>query len=209
MAKGRSRRNDRERPLDRRRPTREPISRMLVVCEGEVTEADYWDEFRLWVKNPAVKVKIDGRSGDPKALVERARRQWDEDRGFDEVWCVFDVDEHAHLVEVQEKARRHDIRLAISNPCFELWALLHVQDHGAHTTCADLTQRLRQHFPTYRKELPFPRLASGYDDAVRRAGELERRHEADGTAGANPSTGVHHLTERIRQFGREERLSGR
>jgi hypothetical protein len=220
VAKGRSSRHDRDRPLGRRRPTREPVPRILVVCEGEVTEARYLDEFRRWEKNALVTVVIDSRSAHPKTLVERALRQRDEaeesarrqrdvNLRFDEAWCVFDVDEHASLDAVEEEARRHGIRLAISNPCFELWALLHFQDHGAHTTCADLARQLRQHLPTYQKELPFAKLASGYEAAVGRARALERRHEDAGTPGENPSTGVHHLTERIRQFGREERLSGR
>ena len=49
--------------------------------------------------------------------------------------------------------------------------------------------------------------AEGYPDAVKRAETLDRRGSDAGEAGANPSTGVYRLTERIRQFGKEARLS--
>jgi hypothetical protein len=50
----------------------------------------------------------------------------------DEVWCVFDVDEHPKLAEARDQANANGIQLAVSNPCFELWLLLHFQEHRAH-----------------------------------------------------------------------------
>jgi hypothetical protein len=55
----------------------------------------------------------------------------DEEAEIDEFWCVFDVEwpiNHPNLHDALDRARRNDIQLAISNPCFELWLILEMQD---------------------------------------------------------------------------------
>lgn len=217
MAAHRSRR-DRGGDLRRRPPVREPNPLLLVVCEGEVTEPRYIESFRVAQGSTAVRVRVVSPGGDPRALVERAielrgaarvdaRRAGDANLAYDEVWCVFDVDQHARFTEACRLAAEADIRTALSNPCFELWLVLHFADQTAHLSTAQARRLLRGHLPRYDKHIRFEELEEGYTGAVSRALALERRHTAQGSPGANPSTGVHHLTERIRQFGRERRLT--
>ena len=198
--------------LRRRPPRREPRRRILVVCEGRVTEPRYFRALRSEYRNALVEIEIDDRGGTPKTLVERAaerkreaereaKSQRDEFLLYDEVWCVFDIDDHPKLADARQQARDNDILLAVSNPCFELWALLHFQDQAAYIERQKVRSRLKKHLSDYNKELPFDRLRPQYDHAVRRARELEDRCERDGCPGANPSTGVHRLSERIRIEG--------
>jgi RloB-like protein len=123
--------------LRRRRAYREPKPRFLVVCEGTVTEPCYFTAIRH-VERCLIELQIEG-GGAPKALVERAvalkrqaardaRREADDNLKYDEVWCVFDVDEHQLIHEAKEQAKANGVELAESNPCFELWVLLHFQD---------------------------------------------------------------------------------
>ncbi|MEO6195139.1 MAG: RloB family protein [Thermoanaerobaculia bacterium] len=118
------------------------------------------------------------------------------------VWCVFDVDEHPHLLDARQKARDNGIDLAVSNPCFELWALLHFQDQTAHLERDEARRRLKEHIRGYGKALPFQRLHPTYSEAVQRAQNLDRRREEAQDSGGNPSTGVYQLTEIIREGGR-------
>jgi hypothetical protein len=198
--------------LRRRGPRREPKRRILIVCEGGVTEAGYFKDLRAAFRNPLVAVEIDDEGGVPKTLVERAaakkreaerdaKSRRDEFLTYDEVWCVFDVDEHPHLHDARQQARDNEIDLAVSNPCFELWALLHFQNHTAHIERRDARHRLKRHLPDYEKALPFAQLHPTYSEAVRRAQELDRRREDADDSGGNPSTGVYRLTERIREGG--------
>lgn len=55
-----------------------------------------------------------------RAAGDEARRERDDHLRFDEVWGVFDIDEHPNLPEVRELAAENGIELAISNPRFEL-----------------------------------------------------------------------------------------
>jgi hypothetical protein len=194
--------------LTRRGFRREPRRRILVLCEGVVTEPGYFKALCIALRNPLVDVEIEGHGAVPKTLVERAalrrresdrhaRKEQDLYLAYDEIWCVFDVDEHAKLADARQQARDNGIELAVSNPCFELWALLHFQPQTAHLERQAVRARLKAHLPGYEKELPFERLWAGYREAVSRAQHLDRRCQERGCAGDNPSTGVHRLTMRI------------
>jgi len=206
-----------DRSLGRRSAFRDPLPMILVVCEGKVSEPQYCEGFRLARGATTVRVRVEAPGGDPLSLVERAieirdeaaaraKRERDENLKIDEVWCVLDVDEHARLTEARTLARREGIDLAVSNPCFELWVLLHFADHTAHLTAGQAARALRKHIPQYDKQLRFEVLEPGYPEAVRRATTLDRYHADLGQDGANPSTGAYRLTERIREFGKEARL---
>ncbi|HYR11651.1 MAG TPA: RloB family protein, partial [Longimicrobium sp.] len=140
------------------------------------------------------------------AAEREARRARDVNLRFDEVWCVFDVDEHQRLEAALAEAERGGIHVAVSNPCFELWLLLHFVEQTAHLSTRQARDRLRKHLPGYDKHVRFDDLSAGYADALRRGVALDRRHEEAGSPGGNPSSGMHQLTERIREFGKDRRL---
>lgn len=106
-----------------------------VFTEGRLTEVEYlakWaNELRF-----ELAIDIDRFHGTPLALVHRAvdlrraagRTSQGVAGSFDELWCVFDCDEHPHVDEARRVAAQNDIRVAYSNPCFELWRVLHRQD---------------------------------------------------------------------------------
>ncbi len=201
------------RDLRRQPPRCEPRPRFLILCEGRRTEPAYFRDLAADLRHPLVALEIEDEGGTPKTLVERAaRRKRQADRAarsrrdaflrFDEVWCVFDVDEHPHLAAARQQAMDNGIRLAVSNPSFELWALLHFQAQTAYLDRQAARTRLQAYLPGYRKLIPFERLRSLYRVAVNRALHLERRCESAGMAGGNPSTGVHLLTERLHETRR-------
>jgi hypothetical protein len=54
--------------------------------------------------------------------------------------------------------------------------------------------------------VPFEAIFPHHQEAVGRAVALDNMQQNQGCPGGNPSTGVHRLTERIMQLGREEQL---
>lgn len=201
-----------DRPIQRRGPQRSPKLRLLIVCEGRETERGYFKAFKQAVRNPLVHIDIAKETGVPLTVVQiaidlraeaeaEAKRNRDENLKYDEVWGVFDVDDHPNLERARSLAREGAIHLAVSNPCFELWALLHFRDQRAHVERHKLRAMVQEHLPGYEKSLDFSRVHSGYTEACARAEALAREAERSGTPGRNPSTGVHHLTESIRRGG--------
>jgi hypothetical protein len=111
---------------------------------------------------------------------------------------VCDVDDHRRLAAAKDQARAQRIELAISNPSFELWALLHFQDQTAWIHRDTVRAKLKNHIPGYKKELPFEQLERSYQKACERAATLDKRHARNGVEGENPSTQVVRLCGLIR-----------
>jgi hypothetical protein len=188
------------------RPTRREL---LVFTEGAVTEETYltyWHRrFRRSVNveihefhgTPAALVK---RAADIKAANERAERKG-RGRAHDEVWCVFDIDEHPHLREAMDLAVARGINLAISNPCIELWFLLHFTDHTAYIDRHAAQTRAKAHLKKSGKDLDesaLDLLGTRFEIAKTRATQLDVKHELDGTpAPGNPSSSVWRIVAAI------------
>lgn len=196
--------------LRRRKPIFDARLRVLIVCEGIVTEKEYFEAFRRRIR-AAINVIVDDNGGTPKTLVERAvsekrkaaeraHRDGDSGSAYDEIWCVFDIDEHPFVQDARVQAAAHKIKLAITNPCFELWFLLHFRDQTAYIDRQELQSVCREFIPGYRKSAPAHVLDPRYDSAVERAARLEARNKRDGEPDRNPSTNVHVLLERLREL---------
>ncbi|MEE1834985.1 RloB family protein [Streptomyces sp. SP17KL33] len=183
----------------RRGPTRRSARTMLVVCGSKETERQYLQGLREHLRNPAVSVVVRGKACSPTQLVDYAKKQRGLSKGsFDEVWCVFDVDQFVDVAEAAVAARRAGIMVAVSNPCFELWLLLHFAPQTAHVaTYKKLLPLLQKHVPGYDKtRVDFAVYREGRAHAVEQARKLDPTGEAHMR---NPSTGVWRLVARMEE----------
>lgn len=176
--------------LRRRTGTREMRPTLLVVCEGK-TEATLLSDLRAFWRIPTVRVEVMGEAGDPRHIVDCARRRQRE-TGADVGIVVFDRDEHHHWAGAIDRARQLGFGIAVSNPCFELWGILLHEDRTATLHRHDAQRRLRELHPGYdHARSPFldvavvvPRLEAAED----RARTLARRGESIGDPFGNPTT---------------------
>ena len=187
---------------------REPKPRMLVVCEGRNTEPQYFKQFASVHRNSLVEVEIAPGQGVPLTVVRAAKekkkkaasaakRESDVNLRYEWVWCVFDIDEHPHVSEATILAQQNGIQLAISNPCFELWLLLHFRHFASTLDRHKVQAMLKTHVQGYDKRIDFDDYAAGYQDAVDRAKNLRNLAASMSDIGRNPSTAVYELTESI------------
>jgi hypothetical protein len=193
------------RPMGRPHRPRQRKKRFLLYCEGDVTEPDYFNDLRRHFRNPLIEIEIgDSKRNDPKGLVElakkrreearrNARRERDDSLLFDEVWCIFDVDEHANLRDAIQQAKAISISLAVSNPCFELWILLHFKEQWASITGEKSRSAVRKYLKDYEKHADFEKLKGNGEVAMKRAKQMEARAKANNEEFANPTTSVWHL----------------
>jgi RloB-like protein len=185
-----------------------PKKRILVFTEGEATEPiylSYW--YRL--HRERVVVVIDERHGAPMTLVaaaiaERKHHLAETKRGrgtgFDEYWCIFDVDEHPQLDRALSLAHDNDINIALSNPCLELWFVLHAEPQTAFIGRDAIQRRCKTLFGfTKRPTQESLELFVGtYQQAKLRAIDLASMHNLnDSPVGSNPSTSAWTLVEAI------------
>jgi hypothetical protein len=80
-------------------------------------------------RQPLVRFETKNSGANPRKLLELAHEYVEQERkaikaGEKEVWIVCDRDGHAHAAKAIE-LKSENIHVAFSNPCFELWLLLH------------------------------------------------------------------------------------
>lgn len=194
--------------LSRPKPSREPKRRFYLVCEGKNTEPEYFEALSSRSDVATVEIIPLSDCGDPSNIVrvaDRIRCGRDRSNHFernDEVWAVFDRDEHHHFENARKACEAKKIGLAYSNPCFELWLLLHFICHNSSDDRHQVQKKLEQYDPKYkadRKKLcDFSLLISKIDLAEKHAEQLLEWRLREDAVGSAPSTTVHMLTRRLR-----------
>lgn len=167
---------------------------MLVVSGGH-TEDVYFRGLARFQCNRSVALTLKTFPASPAQVVDYARRLADHHNDeFDEVWCVVDVDSF-DIHSGMSKAARQNAKLVVSNPCFELWLLLHFESLTSHVAkCKDVERLIRKYVPAYQKaKLSFTDFEAGLAQACKRARCLE---EGD-VKYPNPSTGIWRLVDRL------------
>lgn len=111
-------------------------SRLIIIAaEGEETEKQYFEGIKARYDNPRVHVEVLERldsASDPAKIIkilDQFRSDYKLRRGHDQLWLVIDVDRWGNqkLSLVSQQCAQKRYQLAISNPSFEIWLLLHVR----------------------------------------------------------------------------------
>lgn len=190
-------RRTKAKDLRRRTAIRPERKTVVVFCEGEASEPDYVNGLKRLPSirgNTAIDIEIATERGVPLTLVRLAIDRAADDE-VDECWCVFDVEwpkNHPNLKAAIALAKDHGIYLAVSNPCFELWLLLHFVDRTAFMDTNDAENKSRKLDGRSGKHmdadvyLPLRRVAAD------RAEKLAHRHEKNDTLfpNDNPSSSM-------------------
>lgn len=141
---------------------------IIIASEGEITERQYFKgiAFSPKYKNPKVHVEIlkrEGGESDPKQCLSNLDEfnlvyKLNE---FDELWLVCDVDRWGDkkLAEVNRLCKQKKYFIAVSNPCFETWLLLHHVDINNYSgkelnqmsPCQNVSAELRRVLGKYNK----------------------------------------------------------
>ena len=183
----------RRRKPGRRRPHLSGKPRILILCEGARTEPIYFNRLKFDRRLTSVVVRPPrARQIGPPGLLKRARNELRNDPGWDEIYCVLDHDGRdsavgkleAELTAMNRKRASTQVEMILSDPCFELWLLLHFEFtdrpytsvRGGRSACADVIERLQRHIPEYRKNTTqYLKLVEGrVSDALSNADQLNR-----------------------------------
>ena len=201
----------RKRDWKRRENNRQQNPRFLVVVEGKITEPQYLELIKKSRKIRSVDLEIvPPPPTSPRQIVEKVRdwrRQAKKNDPYDAVWCVFDVEAKVNqqarpdLDDALQMANANKISVALSNPCFELWILLHTEDCRAAIYSGNVQHRCKLCGLVDGKHISNPdELLASYQIACGRARDLDSMHQLNGTQrieDQNPSTGVYKLVEAI------------
>lgn len=150
MGRDNSPKERQRRQLERKLGRRASYDRILIVSEGSKTEPNYFKEIRAEYRLHSANVEVQpGALGtQPIQVVEYARELFEKGdshkgirpRVFEQVYAVFDRDDHPTFHDALARARaldgtlRNDLKQPVkfvaipSRPSFEFWLLLHFED---------------------------------------------------------------------------------
>ena len=166
----------------------------LVICEGE-TEVCYINLLKSWYKSPIRIVShIEGTKITPSLVEKRTKELKISQRDKVHTFLMYDMDVQA----INEKLRKCKAEMLLSNPCFEIWLLLHAKDQKAAIETDALIKELKKSAPVWKNysksaftETQKSFLNDKKEVAVARAKKLPEF--------LNPSTGIYRLIEMLKE----------
>jgi hypothetical protein len=194
----------RKTALTRLQNTRK-LRRILIVCEGEKTEPNY---FRKFPSNPEVYDSIDvcGTGYNTVSLINEAIRikklALQKRDPYIETWCVFDKDDFS--VESFENAiklaEKNQIKCAYSIEAFEVWYMLHFNYYDSAFSRSQykekLSELLKKPYLKNNEEMFFL-LKNRQNMAMQNAQKLYYKQYLLPLKRQNPVTTVFYLVERL------------
>lgn len=173
MGRDNSPRERQRQQLERKQARRPSYDRVLIVSEGSKTEPLYFSEIRSAYRlhTASIEVRPSEPGTAPIQVVQYAhdlfvhgdKHKNTQPRAFEQVYAVFDRDDHNSYFDALRQAEsldgklRNDAKQAVtfkaiaSVPSFELWLLLHFEDIQSPLHRDEVLQRLKQHIPCYEK----------------------------------------------------------
>lgn len=124
--------------------------------EGQKTEPAYFGLLKQQCNDVSILLHTSTTRTDPRQILGRAKRYIKKNPlgKNEEIWIVVDVDKREKdtfisLFEWDNESKKHGV--AISNPSFEYWLLLHYDPGDCIQSLNDCINRLRQYLPNYKK----------------------------------------------------------
>lgn len=195
-----------EHSIRKRYGFKNPKKSFLIVCEGENTEPDYFNAFRL----TSATVKAVGKGLGTMNLVKEAiiirERERNLGKTFDYCWVVFDKDDYQDFDESISYAEKSGFNVAYSNEAFELWFLLHFNLYRNPIDRNNYAQMLCKHLGmTYSKQSGFAkrlyeRLKPLEAVAIKNAETLQNENAGKKPSDVNPLTTVHKLVSSLNEY---------
>jgi len=185
----------------------DPRKKILIVCEGEKTEPNYFKKFEV----TSCKLVVVGTGRNTESLVKKAielRNIADKEKDpFEEIWAVFDRDSFTAEIfnKALELAYNNDIKVAYSNEAFELWYLLHFHYIDMALSREQYIDKLDDYMkPDKRKykknmEDAYEYFKERQPQAFRNAAKLMEKYDSHNPEKDNPCTKVHELVEVLNQ----------
>ncbi|QDT62342.1 hypothetical protein SV7mr_48900 [Stieleria bergensis] len=213
------------RSLDRTSGALRDTSIVVIACEDTHAVKQYFSKFRARRVQYRVLPTEDGHSS-PASVFERLNKYSQEEQvgDEDELWLCIDADHWIRgenqraLSQVLQQCRSKGFGIAISNPCFEVWLLMHFSDvddrlllellgedpsgvvseeQRSSLRCGSFEARLRQAAGGYNKS-NVARLQLTADQVIQ---ATERARNADGTSDVPncPGTRVYKLIDTLKR----------
>jgi hypothetical protein len=161
----------------------------FVFCEGE-SEESYIQFLRSKYRLPVEIVpKITKNEIHERIIRESIKSSPKHEK--DQIFLMYDIDVRGFLEKLQSIQKRIKSALLVSNPCFELWYVLHYGNHSAEITSENCFRKLLSLCSVYKKG----HLPSKLKDKLEEKKSEAIRHAKKLILYENPSTSIYQFIE--------------
>jgi hypothetical protein len=160
----------------------------FVFCEGE-TEIAYVKFLRSLYRAPIQVIPKKGKSNISEEFIERSKNEYVR-TGQDKVFLMYDLDVDGILEHLQKIP---NAELLVSNPCIELWFLLHYQEQKLEISSDKCVQKYQKVSKGYKKGV----LSEEEKKVLAENRELVEERAKKLAEYQNPSTMVFRLLEKL------------
>lgn len=122
--------------------SREPERVIIISCEGRNTEPEYFETIKEKLANyisVILEIKIvpkTSNASEPKDIICNLENyiveQYDYKSDYDEMWVIWDREKveprKVNILKMLPECKAKNYNIAITNPLFEFWLLLHIVD---------------------------------------------------------------------------------
>lgn len=192
----------------------------LIISEGDI-EKIYFNQYNKYLNQLDGKVNINvytaGHTTDPLGIVKYAIKKINASKDrkiFEKIFCVFDTDtikespkNKENFIKAEALAKKHNLGLITSFPCFELWLLLHFESYSKPgVKCEMIIERLREYLTSYPKDKNkkdfekidfFDKYFDKLDNVLNRAKELNLKNNSNNSLDY-PNTKIYEIFEIIK-----------
>lgn len=220
-AKGRSRRREREGRPERWKSYKQYF---LIVCEDEVTEPAYFEQFKSLFPEDTLFLMTIGTGYDPLGVIQSAIRKKEElsaesGREIDFTWVVFDKDDAnenetkiLRFDDAYKLAKEANLNIALSNEVFEVWLLLHftMPEYNQPISRKDIYKMLESEIQKFDPTFIYKHGKKEIIDHIKNFGDeevannnaqiLKNFHRDSLPIYSNPSTDVALLVKELRSW---------
>jgi hypothetical protein len=208
-----------EKKIERKEKTKKELERIILACEGTVTEKDYFESIfkeLMDIKGISKTSLVIAKHAhtNPKGVLHDLEMELEKDDEFEYKWIVIDRDEMrvnggGHSLEdfnaAISSAKAQGINVAYSNPSFEIWYLLHFEYRNTGIDRDEVIVKLNRYIDYVKNSKKiFFEIKEKQIDAIGFSKRLEAEYRTGGRelnpAMDNPSSTVYQLVEQLNKF---------
>lgn len=201
------------------------IRKIIIFCEGEKTEPNYFNEFKRLIEKNAIysksiKVEIE-KDGNVNCRLVKSGYNYINNRRINnaDIWFVYDKDDFLDadfdcciklIKEYNKECKKRELKynLAWSNQCIEFWFLLHFSFYHSDNDRKFYIKSLKE-FIDYNKNdsYIFNKLIEKGNpkEAIKYAERIRQSHNRIPPSKCSPGTMVHKLVEALVKYLPEEK----
>ena len=189
----------------------------LIVCEGKQTEPNYFNGLKKKINEkygnkvdvliPNIEVKGTGKNTTDLVNYTDKFVNYSNKR-YGQIWVVFDKDDYPDK-QFNQAIKNSSFNIAWSNPCFEIWILLHLKKVINFVPKDKILNELDKEFKkyglgNYRKNDKniFKKISKddNLNKAITNAKKLNDKFKDEEPSKSNPMTTVYKIVEDLKEY---------